>query len=103
MQDCFRLHPEMYASELEDDEDEVEEELRAREAAPVGEQTTVSSSQSAKVTEPPQSTPAPAALESKPIEQAHGDSLSATAKNIQRAGDEGAELLPEAANDATSK
>ena len=33
MQDCFRQHPEMYASELEDDEDEVEEELRARENA----------------------------------------------------------------------
>src|ERR1700712_3521552 len=33
MQDCFRLHPEMYGSELEDDEDEVEEELRAEAAA----------------------------------------------------------------------
>ncbi|RDL31970.1 Uncharacterized protein BP5553_09372 [Venustampulla echinocandica] len=30
MQDCFRQHPEMYGSELDDDEDEVEEELRAR-------------------------------------------------------------------------
>jgi intermembrane space import and assembly protein 40 len=29
MQDCFRQHPEMYGSELEDDEDEVEEELKA--------------------------------------------------------------------------
>lgn len=33
MQDCFRQHPEMYGSELEDDEDELEEELRA-EASP---------------------------------------------------------------------
>jgi intermembrane space import and assembly protein 40 len=33
MQDCFRQHPEMYGSELEDDEDELEEELRADEAA----------------------------------------------------------------------
>lgn len=31
MQDCFRQHPEMYASELEDDE--VEEEIRAQEDA----------------------------------------------------------------------
>jgi intermembrane space import and assembly protein 40 len=30
MQDCFRQHPDMYGSELEDDEDEVEEELQAR-------------------------------------------------------------------------
>ena len=29
MQDCFRLHPEMYGSELEDDEDEVEEGFQA--------------------------------------------------------------------------
>lgn len=29
MQDCFRQHPDMYGSELEDDEDELEEELRA--------------------------------------------------------------------------
>ncbi|KAH8809156.1 hypothetical protein F5884DRAFT_901288 [Xylogone sp. PMI_703] len=32
MQDCFRLHPEMYGSELEDDEEEVEAALHAREA-----------------------------------------------------------------------
>ena len=31
MQDCFRQHPEMYASELEDDE--VEDEIRAQDDA----------------------------------------------------------------------
>lgn len=33
MQDCFRAHPEMYGSELEDDEEEVEAEIRAQEDA----------------------------------------------------------------------
>jgi intermembrane space import and assembly protein 40 len=33
MQECFRQYPEMYGSELDDDDDEVEEELRAQEAA----------------------------------------------------------------------
>lgn len=33
MQDCFRAHPEIYASELEDEEAEMEEELREREAS----------------------------------------------------------------------
>lgn len=33
MQDCFRAHPEMYGSELEDDEEELEAEIRAQEAA----------------------------------------------------------------------
>lgn len=32
MQDCFRLHPDIYGAELEDDENEVEAELHAREA-----------------------------------------------------------------------
>lgn len=31
MQDCFRAHPEIYGAELEDDEEDVEEELMARE------------------------------------------------------------------------
>ena len=33
MQDCFRAHPEMYGSELEDEEEEVEAEIRAQEDA----------------------------------------------------------------------
>jgi len=103
MQDCFRQHPEMYASELEDDEDEVEEELRAREAVPAGEQTTVPSSKSTKVAEPSQSTAIPAAEESKPVEQAHQDRSSTTVENTQKAGDEGEELLPKGVHDARSK
>ncbi len=33
MQDCFRAHPEMYGSELEDDEEYVEAQLREEEGA----------------------------------------------------------------------
>ncbi|KFX89495.1 hypothetical protein V490_06981 [Pseudogymnoascus sp. VKM F-3557] len=33
MQDCFRAHPDMYGAELEDDEEELEAEIRAQEAA----------------------------------------------------------------------
>lgn len=33
MQDCFRAHPDMYGAELEDDEEEIEAEIRAQEAA----------------------------------------------------------------------
>ena len=39
MQDCFRAHPEIYATELEEEEEEIEEELRAREAAQGSEAT----------------------------------------------------------------
>lgn len=46
MQDCFREHPEMYGSELEDDEDELEEELRAETTARSTEGETVESSAS---------------------------------------------------------
>ncbi|OBT50663.1 hypothetical protein VE04_09587 [Pseudogymnoascus sp. 24MN13] len=33
MQDCFRAHPDMYGAELEHDEEELEAEIRAQEAA----------------------------------------------------------------------
>jgi len=102
MQDCFRLHPEMYASELEDDEDEVEEELRAREAVSARDESPVPSSESAKVAEPSQSDTIPAA-ESKSVEQPHRDSSSTTAINTQKTEDEGDELLPKAVHDARSK
>src|SRR4051812_10958658 len=49
MQDCFRLHPEIYASEL--DEEEVEEELREREEAQDGE--SVKSGKDTDITEEP--------------------------------------------------
>jgi intermembrane space import and assembly protein 40 len=101
MQDCFRQHPEMYGSELEDDEDELEEELHAREAAPAGDAPPAADPvpQAAKKAAPEPPTPAKKA----PADDSHRDSTATTAENVQKAGDEGDELVPKAAHDATSK
>lgn len=95
MQDCFRLHPEMYASELEDDEDEVEEELRSREAAPAAEPLAVASTDS-QIAAKPQP-------ETKSEELPPRDSLSTPVESAQSVGDEGGDLVPKSAHDATSK
>lgn len=100
----------MYGSELEGDEEELEEELRSRE----GIQETRDSTQSYG-DEPPASTSAPVSratnaesesksspLQTKPAEEAHRDSSNTTAKEAQTLGDEGGELVPRAAHDATS-
>jgi len=112
MQDCFRQHPEMYGSELEDDDDEVEEELRAREADPasgddVGDDAPQPSPQ--KAAEPMKETPrttdqkAPPPEPKSPSPESHSESSKRTASKPERSGDEGGELLPKAAHDATSK
>jgi intermembrane space import and assembly protein 40 len=101
MQDCFRQHPEMYGSELEDDEEEVEEELRARESASApGDVPAESSSESTEI--------ASTAVEEEPervkvVEEPHHESLGTTAETAQKLGDEGGELVPKSAHDATSK
>lgn len=155
MQDCFRLHPEMYGSELEDDEDELEDEIRARES---GDATGDEPSKSHHTQEtedvsgnaatpPPQkqkadrgsyqdskdatskpSTPSKASgqsddisgISSQPLQdgqkaaaEPYRDSSDATAKSAKTSpsgngekpgnGDEGGELVPRAAFDATSK
>ncbi|KAH7355156.1 hypothetical protein BKA65DRAFT_497782 [Rhexocercosporidium sp. MPI-PUGE-AT-0058] len=111
MQDCFRLHPEMYGSELEDDEDEVEEELRARESAVAsGDEASNPDTEqiqqvSDKVT--PQATaekkPAQPAEEKNVVEEPHKDTSKATAESVAKSqpGDEGGELVPKASHDAT--
>ncbi|CAL3967150.1 unnamed protein product [Diplocarpon coronariae] len=112
MQDCFRLHPEMYGSELEDDEDEVEDELRAREdAAAAGDEPLKAPEQSPRGSENHVGEPTeeekpvtPKSTEDKkPTEQPHRDGSSATAESItaDRNGDEGGKLVPRAAHDAT--
>ncbi|KAI9733804.1 MAG: Oxidoreductase [Claussenomyces sp. TS43310] len=73
MQDCFRQHPEMYGSELEDDEDELEEEIRSE----------VAEKESQK-------------------DQGHRDATSPSQKP-ENAGDEGGDLVPRALHDATPK
>ena len=102
MQDCFRQHPEMYGSELQDDEEEVEEELLAREVAPSPDDSKAPSTESAEAPTPSQKVTSEA-VETKPIEQPHRESSSTTGDKIQLGGDEGEELLPKAAHDETSK
>lgn len=99
MQDCFRAHPEMYASELEDDEDEVEEELRAREAASSGDENPSKPEPSAQASAEriPRDEP------KKPAEEAHRDSSSTAVGSAETSGDEGGELLPKSVHDATAK
>jgi len=103
MQDCFRLHPEMYGSELEDDEDELEEEIRAQGSTEaVGEGPVKSTAEPTPQTS--KEAPSPATEEEKPAPEAsHRDSQSTTATGAQKAGDEGGELVPKAAYDASSK
>jgi intermembrane space import and assembly protein 40 len=95
MQDCFRQHPEMYGSELEDDEVEPVEELRA-EASP-------------RSSDASHDTPAPASsqLQSPPAATQKDPRLaienSKGAAQPVNAGDDGGELVPKAAHDGTSK
>ncbi|KAE8451731.1 hypothetical protein EG329_003188 [Mollisiaceae sp. DMI_Dod_QoI] len=106
MQDCFRLHPEMYGSELEDDEDEVEEEIRAQQSAKDGDAPTATATpkQSTEAEPKPatEATSQPAETK-KPAEESHRDSSATSSESAQKGGDEGGELLPKAAHDATSK
>jgi intermembrane space import and assembly protein 40 len=102
MQDCFRLHPEMYGSELEDDEDELEDEIRAQESAKAsGETSAKSTPESAPPTA--EASPTPSEEEKAVSEAPHRDSQSTTVAETQKAGDEGGELVPKAAFNATSK
>lgn len=107
----------MYASELEDDEAEVEEELRAREAAKGSEEGTSEpsepSTQKAPVSKSPEekstkpstpSTEKETESKSRPTEEKHRDSRSTTTpESTKYSGDEGGELVPRAAHDTTSK
>lgn len=103
MQDCFRQHPEMYGSELEDDEEEVEEELRARESAPESSDAPVRSSSESSTQVPTEIASKPTEVKTEASPEPHRDSKSATADTAQKLGDEGGELLPKAVHDATSK
>jgi hypothetical protein len=95
MQDCFRQHPDMYGSELEDDEDELEEELKAEGSVRSSDASGDTPTPVQEQTQPSQ----PAAREGP--EPTVESSKSATKPII--AGDEGGELVPKAAHDGTSK
>ncbi|CZR64795.1 related to rabbit histidine-rich calcium-binding protein [Phialocephala subalpina] len=110
MQDCFRQHPEMYGSELEDDEEEVEQEIRAQQAGKEGEAPDTPPATPKETTESvskPATDSTDATSESikpkNPVEESHIDSSATTSEDSQKAGDEGGELLPKSAHDATSK
>jgi intermembrane space import and assembly protein 40 len=93
----------MYGSELEDDEDELEEELHTRDAAPAGDApsqpTADAAASAAKEVAPEPSKPSKKA----PAEDSHRDSIVTSAEDAQKAGDEGGKLVPKGAHDTTSK
>lgn len=84
MQDCFRQHPEMYGSELEDDEDELEDDLRA-EASP-------------RSSEAPQDITTTVERQPQPSQPA-----TQQGSKPALAGDEGGELVPKVAHDGKSE
>ncbi len=93
----------MYGSELEDDEDEVEEEIRAQEAAEAsGEVSAKSTSEPTPQTTKEAQSPLTEEKRATP-EAPHRESQNTTAAEKQRGGDEGGELVPKAAHNATSK
>jgi intermembrane space import and assembly protein 40 len=100
MQDCFRAHPEMYGSELEDDEDDVEEELQEREHAAKSEQESPSPAPEIAATK---SIPQHTNTDKKPNEEPQRTIISAVGDSKPQSSDEAAELVPKAAFDATSK
>lgn len=117
MQDCFRQHPDMYGSELEEDEDEVDE-LLAKETAQSAKETQVESSASKAASAPSIETaekPSPKADSAPSVEskteqptsglkgkiEHHRDSEHTAPSSAQIGGDEGGELLPKSAHDAT--
>lgn len=90
----------MYASELEDDEDEVEEELRAREAAPSDESVTDASTDSSDLSK---TSTVPARPEPKRLDAEHpGETPNTAVGSAQTSANEADEQLPRSAHDATS-
>lgn len=87
----------MYASELEDDEDEVEEELHAREAADTGDSPDKFSESGIS--------PTPITSDAKkPVaEEPHRDSSETTIGGARSDGEQADKLVPRAAHDAESK
>jgi intermembrane space import and assembly protein 40 len=93
MQDCFRKHPEIYASELQDDEEEGEEELSMSDEVKEGGSHLEQSSSSTAAPE----TPEP----KRPMEKTPRPSAVAV-DTAQNTDIEDNEPVPKAAHDATS-
>lgn len=130
MQDCFRLHPEQYGAELEEEEDEIEQELLARQNASKGEEassepSTESASpilqEATKPSQPKSKEPksddaqiaeASSKKDEKPSqpkttsEEILGDkqgSQPEASSDAEPASEKDDELIPKAAHDATRK
>jgi intermembrane space import and assembly protein 40 len=119
MQDCFRQHPEIYGSELEDDEDEVEQELLARENDPSNQHEEPSSAaeatppvaqKTAKPSEPktaeaktaePKTAPEDASSVAEKTSKGTPDASIETSNDEQDDKDKDDELIQKAAHDAT--
>lgn len=96
MQDCFRLHPEMYGEELDDEEDDIEDELRARQEAAVnGEEFEEPKSEAPTPTTIQETPKKPLATESKPEKKN-------TPVEANKSTDTAEEVVPKAAHDATA-
>ena len=100
MQDCFRAHPEMYPSELEDEEDEIEEELRTREGTGASGEAPTKSTPEPTPQAANDATPEPTEPKKATEAAPHRDSSSTTAE-VEQAGDEGGKLVPRAAHNAS--
>ena len=115
MQDCFRLHPELYGSELEDEEDGIEDELRTREngsssksedeilvqatesTAPVAQKATGPGVQETASNE------TPGDKQSMQQSNAQPDDSTQTSSDAQVSSAKDNELIPKALHDATKK
>lgn len=97
MQDCFRAHPDMYGAELEDDEEELEAEIRAQEAAKAEareNEAAAAESQDNKLTPVKEAQDVKAAVKEKAEEKT-------SAPAHPEAADAGEKVLPKTAYDAT--
>jgi mitochondrial intermembrane space import and assembly protein 40 len=115
MQDCFRLHPELYGSELEDEEDEIEQELLAREkessgtaedetSVPVTESMVPVTQNSSQLDEPKTSSRENSnSKQPKQLGTAQADDSTQASSDSQTSSEKDGELIPKAAHDATKK
>ncbi|EPE24388.1 hypothetical protein GLAREA_08240 [Glarea lozoyensis ATCC 20868] len=105
MQDCFRAHPEEYGAELEDDEEEVEQELRARQQDSNSEKASTQAETLPLQAEPSQEPPKVGTevnkKESIENTEPYRDSTNTKSAEATKSGDEGGHLVPKSAHDAS--
>ena len=102
MQDCFRLHPEMYASELADDEDdeELQDEIRARDTADSPDSPREVSNVQA-TTEPESAEPSSKTPSESTKSEESATSPEEKGSNSQKVLEDHGDSVPKPAHDAT--